>query len=73
MGTTFGDNNVFLYGEGASTVTLTIPEFLMTCNSGLPDGDIITYSGVSYNLIVITTHCSVDFDVYTCALNFDII
>ena len=71
LGTTVSDNSVFLYGEGNSPVTLTIPEFLMTCNSGLPDGDIITYSGVSSNLIVITTTCSVDFDVYTCSIDFD--
>lgn len=39
LGTTTGDNSVFLIMSGA-TLTLTIPSTLMTCNGGNPDGDI---------------------------------
>ena len=39
LGSTVGNNNVFdVIFE--NTITLTIPSFLMTCNSGNPDGDI---------------------------------
>jgi hypothetical protein len=39
LGTTVGDDDVF-YGI-TSSVTLTVPSDLMTCNSGNPDGDIL--------------------------------
>jgi len=39
LGNTTGDNAVF-NGIVGQTITLTVPAALMTCNGGLPDGDI---------------------------------
>jgi hypothetical protein len=39
LGTTTGDDSVFA-GISGNTITLTVPAILMTCLSGLPDGDI---------------------------------
>jgi len=39
LGSTVGDNSVF-GGLTGNTITLTVPAALMTCNGGLPDGDI---------------------------------
>jgi hypothetical protein len=39
LGVSVGNNSVF-EGTTGNTITLTIPSALMTCNSGLPDGDI---------------------------------
>jgi len=39
LGSTVGDNQVF-GGITGNTITLTVPAALMTCNGGLPDGDI---------------------------------
>jgi hypothetical protein len=39
LGGTVGDDSVFLTVIG-STITLTVPSALMTCNAGNPDGDI---------------------------------
>jgi len=39
LGSSVGDNNVF-YSIDGNTITLTVLDTLMTCNSGNPDGDI---------------------------------
>jgi hypothetical protein len=52
LGGTVGDNNVF-YGISDNNITLTIPSALMTCNGGLPDGD-IQYLQANNNVTIIT-------------------
>jgi hypothetical protein len=39
LGTTVGDNYVFL-GITGQTITVIVPDALLTCNVGLPDGDL---------------------------------
>ena len=52
LGTTVGDNSVFLNITG-NTITLTVPSSLMTCDSGNPDGD-IQYLQANNSLTIIT-------------------
>jgi hypothetical protein len=54
LGDTVGDDNVF-YSESTfpAAITLTIPSALMTCNSGLPDGD-IQYLQANSTVTIIT-------------------
>lgn len=52
LGGTVGDNSVFSNING-NTITLTISASLMTCNSGLPDGD-IQYLQANNTVTVIT-------------------
>ena len=52
LGPTTGDNNIFGLISG-STVTVTLPTSLMSCNGGLPDGDIQTLQ--ANNTVTITT------------------
>jgi hypothetical protein len=40
LGPTVGDDGLFLNSFGGANLTLTVPASLMTCNGGLPDGDI---------------------------------
>jgi Leucine-rich repeat (LRR) protein len=51
LGGTVGDNGVF-DSINTNHVTLTIPSALLTCNSGLPDGDIIYLTGHSPTTII---------------------
>ena len=53
LGGTTGNNNVF-NGISGISITLTIPESRMTCNSGNPDGD-IQYLQANNTVTVITT------------------
>lgn len=39
LGTTVGDDNVF-FGITGQTITVIVPDALLTCNGGLPDGDL---------------------------------
>lgn len=52
LGTTTGSSNVFS-GITGQTITLTIPAALMTCNGGLPDGD-IQYLQANNTVTIIT-------------------
>ena len=65
LGGTVGDNNVF-NGISSLVITLTVPEALMTCNGGSPDGDIqyltdpaqgntVTINGTPYTTTTTTT------------------
>ena len=40
IGATVGDDSVFNSAFGGKNITLTVPASRMTCNAGLPDGDI---------------------------------
>jgi hypothetical protein len=51
LGSTVGNNNVFI-GISDNNITLTIPSALMTCNGGLPDGD-IQYLQANNNVTII--------------------
>lgn len=56
LGPTVGDDGVFLnvFTFGGATVTLTVPASLMTCDAGLPDGDIV-YLQSTNTVTIITT------------------
>ena len=53
LGGTIFNNNVFKFNVG-QTITLAVPAALMTCNSGLPDGD-IQYLQANNTVTIITT------------------
>ena len=44
LGTTTGNNNVFS-NINSNIITLTVPSTLMSCDGGLPDGDIVILQG----------------------------
>jgi hypothetical protein len=53
LGGSVGDNNVFLNIVNRPSISLTIPSALMTCNLGLPDGDISTLQQQNNTSLVI--------------------
>lgn len=53
LGPTTGDDNVFnVINTYDNLVTITIPTSILTCNSGLPDGDIIYLTGNNTTTII---------------------
>ena len=62
LGTSVFDNNVF-QGISGNTITLTVPDVLMSCNSGDPDGDIVTLQlNNTVNIIISTPGLELKFD-----------
>ena len=67
LGSDVNDNNVFV-AIGENTITLTVSDVLMSCNGGLPDGDIQTLQSFNIvNIIISTPALEIIFDDITYA------
>ena len=60
LGTTTGNDDIFTSIAG-NTIDLTIPDFLMTCNNGQPDGDIqYLQTNNTVNIIIVSLNLTFD-------------